>query len=76
MIKIPRQDYPVQFLTFHPLVTTLDGSIGAMNFYFFDPGDFGPGGRHRLDLDVKIRRSKGFNPSYYVVFYRDFEKRN
>ena len=28
--------------------------------------------RHRPDPDVKIWRSKGLNPSYYVVFYGDF----
>ena len=60
-------------LTFHPLVTTPDGSIGVMNLYLFDPGDFGPGDRHRPDPEVKIGRSKGLNPSLYVV-YGDFEK--
>ena len=44
-----------------------------MIFHFFDPGDFGPRGRHRPDPDVKIWRSKGLNPSYYVVFYGDFD---
>ena len=29
---------------------------------FFDPGDFGPRGRHRPDPEVKIRRSKGLTP--------------
>ena len=29
---------------------------------FFDPGDFGPGGWHRPDPEVKIRRSKGLTP--------------
>ena len=45
-------------------------------FYFFDPGDFRPGGQHRLDPEVKIGRSKGLNPSFYVVFHVDFEKQN
>ena len=31
----------------------------SYDFFFFDPGDFGPGGWHRPDPDVKIRRSKG-----------------
>ena len=39
-----------------------DESIGVMNFYLFDPGDFGPGGRHRPDPEVKIRGSKGLTP--------------
>ena len=58
----------MQFLTFHPLVTTPDGSIGVMNFYFFDPGDFGPRGWHGLDPEVKIGRSKGLTPLFYLVF--------
>ena len=53
---------PCKFLTKNPLATAPDGSIGVMNFYFFDPGDFGPGGRHRPDPEVKIRRSKGLTP--------------
>ena len=48
----------------------------SYEFYFFDPGDFRPGGRHRPDPDVKIWRSKCLTPSYYVVVYGDFEKRN
>ena len=52
----------------HPLVTTPDGSIGVMNFYFFDPGDFGPGGLHRLDPEVKISGSPGLTPWFYVAF--------
>ena len=43
---------------------------------FLDPGDFGPGGRHRPDPEVKIQRSKGLNPSFYVVVYGDLEKRH
>ena len=31
-------------------------------FVFFDPGDFGPGGWHRPDPEVKIRRSQGLTP--------------
>ena len=58
------------------VVTSPDGSIGVTNFYFFDPGDFGPRGQHRPDPEVKIRRSKGLNPSFYVVFYVDFDKRH
>ena len=54
--------YPVSFLTKNPLVTTPVGSIGVMNFYFFDPGDFGPGGPHRPDLEVKLGRSKSLTP--------------
>ena len=34
----------------------------SYEFLFFRPGDFGPGGRHRPDPEVKIRRSKGLTP--------------
>ena len=47
---------------------TQGGSIGVMNFWFFDPGDFGPGGRHRPDLEVKKSRSPGLTPWFYVAF--------
>ena len=34
----------------------------SYEFLFFRPGDFGPGGRHRPDPEVKIWRSKGLTP--------------
>ena len=53
---------------------TPDGSIGVMNSFFFDPGDFGPGGRHRPDPDVKIRRSRRFEPIILCSFLSRFRK--
>ena len=34
----------------------------SYEFLFFRPRDFGPGGRHRPDPEVKIWRSKGLTP--------------
>ena len=63
-------------LTRNPLVTTPDGHIGVMTFFLFDPGEFGPGGQHRPDPEVIIQRSKGLNPSFYVVFYGDSDEQH
>ena len=56
------------WLTFHPLVTTPDGSIGVMNYYFSTLGTSDP----EAGLEVKIRRSKGLTPWFYVVLLRRF----
>ena len=34
----------------------------SYEFLFFDPGDFGPGGRHRPDPEVKKSHSQGLTP--------------
>ena len=50
-------------------------SLGMRATCFFDHGNFGPRGWHRQDPDVKIRRSKGLNPSFHVVVHGDFKQK-
>ena len=58
----------------NPLVTTPDGSIGVMDFYLLDHGDFGPGGPDQTGgQNLRFPR---FDPMILCSFKPQFDEQH